>query len=115
LYVQWVSDRLNISRSKINEWLIITQSKAVSNFAIGEKLTEVGQMLMTGVLLPVYLFMILYYKPLLLEFIRKLFKAEHHSAVAEVLINSKKIIQSYLVVLFFEMIIIAIFNSAGLL
>jgi predicted PurR-regulated permease PerM len=113
--VQWVSDRLNISRSKINEWITITQSKAISNFAIGEKLTEVGQMLMTGVLLPVYLFMILYYKPLLLEFIRKLFKAEHHSAVAEVLINSKKIIQSYLVGLFFEMIIIAILNSAGLL
>jgi predicted PurR-regulated permease PerM len=50
-----------------------------------------------------------------MEFIRKLFRLEHHAAVAEVLTNSKKIIQSYLVGLFFEMIIIAVLNSAGLL
>jgi predicted PurR-regulated permease PerM len=113
--IQWVSEEFHISKSKINEWITITQSKAISNFAIGEKLTEVGQLLMTGVLLPVYLFMILYYKPLLMEFIRKLFKAEHHIALAEVLINSKKIIQTYLVGLFFEMVIVALLNIAGLL
>src|SRR5258705_9133167 len=72
------------------------------------------RMLVIGTLLPVLLFMILYYKPLLLEFFRKLFKNENHVAVAEVLANSKKIIQSYLVGLFFEMVIIAMMNSVGL-
>lgn len=113
--VQWVSEKFNIRASKINTWLTVTQTEALSSIAVGEKLTEAGQMLMTGILLPVYLFMILFYKPLLLEFVRKLFKSEHHTAVAEVLINSKKIIQSYLVGLFFEMIIIAVLNVAGLL
>jgi predicted PurR-regulated permease PerM len=113
--VQWVSEKFNIRTSKINAWLTVTQTEALSSIAVGEKLTEAGQMLMTGILLPVYLFMILFYKPLLLEFVRKLFKSEHHSAVAEVLINSKKIIQSYLVGLFFEMIIIAVLNVGGLL
>ncbi len=113
--VQWVSEKFNIRVSKINTWLTVTQTEALSSFAVGEKLTEAGQMLMTGILLPVYLFMILYYKPLLLEFVRKLFKSEHHVAVAEVLINSKKIIQSYLVGLFFEMLIIAVLNVSGLL
>jgi len=113
--VQWVSEKFNIRASKINTWLTVTQTEALSSIAVGEKLTEAGQMLMTGILLPVYLFMILYYKPLLLEFIRKLFKTEHHSAVADVLMNSKKIIQSYLVGLFFEMIIIAVLNVSGLL
>ena len=113
--VQWVSGKFNIRASKINTWLTVTQTEALSSIAVGEKLTEAGQMLMTGILLPVYLFMILYYKPLLLEFIRKLFKTEHHSAVADVLMNSKKIIQSYLVGLFFEMIIIAVLNVSGLL
>ncbi|HTB30941.1 MAG TPA: AI-2E family transporter [Bacteroidia bacterium] len=112
---QWVSQKFNIRISKINEWVTVTQTEAISNLAVGEKLTEAGQMLMTGILLPVYLFMILYYKPLLMEFTRKLFKSEHHIAVAEVLTNSKKIIQSYLVGLFFEMIIIAVLNSSGLL
>ncbi len=113
--VKWISGNFNIKVSKINEWITLTQTQAISNLVVGEKLTEAGQMLLTGVLLPVYLFMILYYKPLLIEFIRKLFRTEHHIAVAEVLTNSKKIIQSYLVGLFFEMVIIAILNSTGLL
>lgn len=113
--IQWISQKFNIRITKINEWITLTQTQAISNLIVGEKLTEAGQMILTGVLLPVYLFMILYYKPLLLEFTRKLFRLEHHAAVAEVLTNSKKIIQSYLVGLFFEMIIIAVLNSTGLL
>ena len=113
--VQWVSQKFSIKASKINEWITITQTEAISNLLVGEKLTEAGQMLMTGILLPVYLFMILFYKPLLLEFIRKLFRPEHHNTLAEVFMNSKKIIQSYLVGLFFEMLIVAVLNSSGLL
>lgn len=113
--VQWISEKFNIRESKINAWINETQSKAISNFAIGETLTEAGRMMMIGVLLPVYLFLILYYKPLLLEFVRKLFRSEHHIVVTEVLINTKKIIQSYLVGLFFEMIIMTVLNSVGLL
>jgi predicted PurR-regulated permease PerM len=59
--------------------------------------------------------MMLYYKTLLLEFISKLFASEHHMAVAEVLAGTKKIIQSYVLGLFFELIIVAALNSAGLL
>lgn len=113
--IQWVSTKLNIRVSKIYAWMAVTQTEALSNFAIGARLTEAGQLLMTGVLLPVYLFMILFYKPLLLEFIRKLFKLEHHNTVVEVLTNSKKIIQNYLAGLFIELIIIAVLNSVGLL
>jgi predicted PurR-regulated permease PerM len=66
-------------------------------------------------LLPVYLFMILYYKPLLLEFVHKTFRIAYHKTVSEVLSNTKSIIQSYIVGLFFEMVIMAILNSVGLL
>ncbi len=113
--MQWFSKTFNVRQSKINAWIKETQSEGISNFAFGEKLTEIGRLMITGMLLPVYLTMILYYKTLLLEFIRKLFRFEHHIAVAEVLVNTKNIIQSYLVGLFFEMIIVAAMNSAGLL
>ena len=113
--IHWISEKFKINESKIFAWINETESAAINNLSIGERLTEVGQMIVIGMLLPVYLFMILYYKPLLLEFIRKLFRSEYHIAVAEVLANTKKIIQSYLVGLFFEMIIIAVLNSSGLL
>ncbi len=113
--IQWISEKFNIRKVKIDEWIYEAESEEINNFAIGEKLTEAGRMMVTVMLLPVYLFMILYYKPLLLEFSRKLFRAEYHIVVAEVLSNSKKIIQNYLVGLFFELIIIAVLYSAGLL
>jgi len=113
--LHWISNKFNIRESAIDAWLRDTKNDAIGNLGIAETLSEVGRMLVIGTLLPVYLFMILYYKPLLLEFIHKLFRSEHHIAVVEVLAGSKKIIQSYLVGLFFELIIVATLNSAGLL
>jgi predicted PurR-regulated permease PerM len=113
--IQWYSEKFSIRKSKINLWIKETQNEAISNFSIGDRLSEIFQILTIGMLLPVYLFMILFYKTLLLEFIRRLFKTEYHIDVAEVLLNSKKIVQSYLVGLFFEMVIVASLNSAGLL
>ena len=114
-FVHWISQRFNIRVSKINAWSKETQYEALNDFEIGETLTEVGEAIVVGMLIPAYIFMILYYKPLLLEFIRKLFQLEHHETVSEVLSSVKKIIQSYLTGLFFEMVIIAIMNSIALL
>jgi predicted PurR-regulated permease PerM len=112
---QWVSEKFNIRQAKIDLYIKETQNTAISDLAIGEKLTAAGRIIVTLMLLPVYLSMILYYKPLLLEFIRKLFNHKHHHTVAEILLSIKKIIQSYLTGLLFEMIIIAVLNSTGLL
>jgi predicted PurR-regulated permease PerM len=112
---RWISSTFNIRVSKINVWIKETKGEAISDFRIGATLSEITRILIIGMLLPVYLFMILFYKTLLLEFIRKLFRSEHHSTVVEVLGNTKNIIQTYLVGLAFEMIIVAVLNSAGLL
>lgn len=113
--IRWTSKTFNIRQYNINIWIKETKSDAISDFAIADSLTEVGRMMVTIVLLPVYLFMMLYYKPLLLEFTHRLFRLEHHLVVEEVLVKTKHIIQTYLVGLFFEMVIIAILNSVGLL
>ncbi len=115
LLVQWISKKFNIRPSAINRWMNETENAAINDFAIGEKISQVSKIIVTLLLLPVYLYMILYYKPLLLEFIRKLFRQQDHLTVVEVLGKSKSIIQNYLVGLFFELIIISILNSAGLL
>jgi predicted PurR-regulated permease PerM len=114
-FVEWISHKFNIRVSRINAWTKDTQSNAVSEFALGDTILEVGEMVMVTVLLPVYLFMILHYKPLLLEFTRRLFKEEYHGTVSTVLASSKNIIQTYLVGLFFELIIVATLNVCGLL
>jgi predicted PurR-regulated permease PerM len=113
--VKWASAEFGYKPSKINKWLTDTQAQAIKNFANGDTLSQLGQLSVSLLLIPVYLFMLLFYKSLLLEFIRRLFSSQHHTTVAAVLSNSKNIIQSYLVGLFFEMIIMAVLNSVGLL
>lgn len=113
--VNWLAKQTSIHPNKINEWLAATQSKQINNFAVGENITKFGQMMVTAVLLPVYMVMLLFYKPLLLEFLHRLFSSENQETVDQVLGKTKKIIQSYLVGLFIEMIIVAILNAIGLL
>lgn len=117
LMIHWISVNFNIKIAKINLWISETQNDAINNMggAIGQTISAINGILIIAVLIPVYLFMILYYKNLLLEFIRKLFNSVHHIAVFEILVNSKKIIQSYLFGLIVEAAIIATLNSLGLL
>jgi predicted PurR-regulated permease PerM len=113
--VQWISDTFNIRQSAIRAWTIETRADALGDLAIGEHLMEAGQFVLTVVLLPVYVFMVLYYKVLLLEFIRRLFGSDDQVVVTKVLAGTRKIIQTYLAGLFLEMLIVAVLNSVGLL
>jgi predicted PurR-regulated permease PerM len=113
--ITWIAEKTNLKEAKIQSWMLDAQKNQIKQFKIGEKISSVGNVLITTVLLPVYMVMILYYKSLLLEFFRRLFRDRDFIAVEEVLLNTKKIIQSYVVGLFIEFIIIAILNSLGLL
>jgi predicted PurR-regulated permease PerM len=112
--LHWISTKSHIHKSKINDWLLTNQGKQLDNIAFGENLSLLGKYAATTVLLPVYLCMILYYKPLFIEFIRRLFHSRFHTTVEEILASSKKIIQSYLIGLSFELILVAALNAIGL-
>ncbi|MBA3900657.1 MAG: AI-2E family transporter [Bacteroidetes bacterium] len=115
--VLWTSEHFNFSVAEINLWIANTEAVMFrdSGQMLGRTLISITNTLVVLFLLPVYLFMILYYKPLLLEFIRQLFDVVHRTKVLEVLGRSKGIIQSYLVGLLIEILIMSILNSAGLL
>jgi predicted PurR-regulated permease PerM len=115
--VTWASDNFHISTRKINLWIAEKNADILdgTSSAIGQTIINAGSILIVLVLIPVYTFMILYYQPLLLEFIHKLFKSSDQNEVNEVLSATKKIIRSYLVGLLLEAVIIATLNSASLL
>lgn len=115
--IHWTSVNFKIKIKDIDKWIVTTKQDAIANMGntIGQTLWAINNVLILILLLPVYLFMILYYKNLLVEFIRRLFDNNYHTAVFEVLSNSKNIIQSYLFALLLEASIVAVLNSAGLL
>ena len=115
--VGWVSNTFHISTRKINLWIAEKNASWLneSGYFIGQTLISTGSELVVLVLIPVYVFMILFYRPLLLDFIHRLFNHTQHGEVVEVLGATKKIVQSYLVGLLLEALIIATLNSASLL
>lgn len=66
-------------------------------------------------LLPVYIFMILFYKPLILSFLYEVFAEANSRQVSDILTQTKTAIQSYMVGLLIEALIVAILNSVALL
>jgi predicted PurR-regulated permease PerM len=115
--INWVSQKFNVGKPKIAAWVDKTKGEGMGNSSavIGETLGTLSGVLILVFLLPVYTFMILYYKPLLLEFIARLFQRDKHKIVAEVLMETKVLIQSYLVGLMLEALLVAALNSAALL
>jgi len=113
----WISQKFNIGKPKIAAWVDKTKGEGMNNSSavIGETLGTISGVLVLIFLLPVYIFMILFYKPLLLEFIAQLFERDKHKIVAEVLVEIKALIQSYLIGLLLEAALVAALNSIALL
>ena len=113
----WISHHFNISNRKINLWITEKNTEMLdgTESAIGQTLIHTGNAVFIIILIPVYTFMILLYKSHLLEFINKLFEADHTKKVGEVIMATKKIIQKYLIGLLFEAFIVALLNTASLL
>ena len=81
---------------------------------VTKTVATIGDLFMTFIIMPVYVFMIIYYKPLLLEFIARLFPKNLHLMVTEVLTETKALIQSYLYGLVIEAVLVAALNSVAL-
>ena len=115
--ISWLAAKIHTDPSILLAWLKSTQTDAMKSISssLGHTLLTVGNGLVVIILIPVYIFLILLYKPLLLEFVRKLFNPIHHEAVVEVISSIKLIIQSYLIGLLIEGFIVATLNSIALL
>ncbi len=111
------SGYFNVSGQSIDEWIVKakTQLMGNSNAAIGSTLSTMGGVLATAFLTPVYVFMLLLYKPHLVEFTHRAFGVANDNKVSEILTETKVIVQSYLVGLFIEFVILAVLNAVGLL
>ena len=115
--ITWASGYFDINPQKIHAWILKTKGELIntSGLAIGQTIVSVGSAIMILLLVPVYTFIILYYQPLLLDFIRKVFGKSNESQVGEIVTQTKSVIQRYLVGLVIEGVIVAVLNSVGLL
>ncbi|WP_199119201.1 AI-2E family transporter [Pedobacter sp. ASV28] len=96
---EWISSFTNFSLSK-QEKFINEKSDDLLNMAgkaaSGAAVTLSGIFVFLG-LIPIYIYLILFYKDILLRFIFMWFKIDHHPRVKEAVYESESIIKNYLV------------------
>ncbi|HEY4336858.1 MAG TPA: AI-2E family transporter [Puia sp.] len=101
-----------IPLAKQNQY--IAEAKAGIKPLIGQTLGSVVGTLTTAFLLPVYTFLLLYYKNLILNFLYEIFAKEKEEEVQAVLKQTRGAIQSYMYGLLIEGLIVASLNTLAL-
>jgi predicted PurR-regulated permease PerM len=112
---RWIRREYSVSYRQQAEYLKNAQSKTLETFQGPETLGAVTGPLGTLILIPIYTFLLLYYRAMLIHFSVVLFAEEQKHRVLEILGQIKSIIQSYMVGLLLETTAVAVLNSAGLL
>jgi predicted PurR-regulated permease PerM len=110
---QELVNKFNVPLEKQNQY--IGEAKAGIKPLIGTLLGTFLGTLSTAFLLPVYTFLFLYYKTLILNFLYEVFAEENAAEVSTVLRQVKGAIQSYMYGLVIEGLIVASLNTAALL
>ncbi len=110
---QWVAANLKFSIEKQQKALaeLGNSGKSLLGTALGSALGTLGLIF----LVPIYVFLLLFYKTLLLNFFHEIFAEENSVKVSEVLVETKSAIQSYMVGLLLEALVVAVMNSVALL
>jgi len=108
-----ISEQLGINSQKQNEYIGDAQN-GLKPYLANAMGTAFGT-LTTLILLPVYSFLFLYYKTLILNFLYDVFADADAKEVRVVLVQTKSAIQNYMFGLILEAIIVAVLNTIALL
>lgn len=113
--VIYISGHFNLSHREITEWITKTKNELIGKLEIGQTIANVGSVVALFFLIPVYVFMILFYQSLLIEFFRRVFGKRHRNKVNTIINQIKTLIQRYLVGLLIETAMISVMYTVGLL
>ena len=109
----WVAAKINMPIAKQQKIIsdALNSSQALLGQTLGGALGTIGLIF----LVPIYVFLLLFYKTLILNFFHEVFAEKNTEKVSEVLVETKSAIQSYMVGLLLEAIVVAVMNTIALL
>jgi predicted PurR-regulated permease PerM len=112
-FQQWVSTTFKFSIIKQQKVIddMLQSGQSLVGTALGGALGTLGLIF----LVPIYTFLLLFYKTLIVNFFHEVFAEENTQKVSEVLIETKSAIQSYMVGLLLEALVVAVMNSVALM
>lgn len=109
----WITGTFNISIENFNDLIIKKIEGMNDGVLIGNTVNTATHFFVTIILIPVYIFFILFYKFRILEFIKELFLVKLN-LVVEILSQIKVLIQQYLIGLLIQLALVSCLTSIGL-
>ena len=109
----WLERTFGIATQK--QVQMVKEAANNSKALVGQTLSGALGILSVIFLIPVYTFLIMLYKTLILNFLYEVFSEENQKKVGEILSETKAAIQSYIIGLLIETGIVAVMNSSALL
>ena len=108
---KWIRSTFGLSFKEQSQ--LITKFGSVGEAGLGSTMSSLSDVLFTLSLLPICIFLFLYYREMLKRFIVDVFSNTPKARVAEVIQQSRGVIQNYMQGLIIEMIIVAVINAVG--
>ena len=112
---QWVGEQFNIAIRKQEELIEDTKEKVEAGKIVGQTFISITSFLSYIVLIPVYTFLLLYYKDLIKQFFIHIFRNDNEEQIREVLHESRLVSQSFITGLLIDVVIVFALNSTGFL
>ena len=109
----WVNLRFGIAIDK--QVAMMRNALEGGQAYIGQTVNTILGITSVLVLIPIYVFFLLFYKPLILDFLFHVFSEKNSLRVAEILAETKTSVQSYIIGLLIETFIVSALNSIALL
>ena len=114
-FQNWLSTTFHLSRAQQAKIIDKATSNTMENIAPVSTLGVVTASVATIILIPVYVFLFLYYRMLLLRFVVELFEEAQQEKVYNVIHEIRYVVQHYITGLLLETTIVAVLNISGLL
>src|SRR5678815_1503682 len=114
-FQSWLRHTFNLTQKEQNKTIENATKSTISGIQPMGTLGVITGSLATLILLPVYVFLFLYYRTLLIRFILECFDTKHGESVQEVLHEVRYVMQHYITGLLTETSIVAVLNIIGVL
>jgi len=113
----YIRSTFSISKSEQDQMVTKATSGSMDSgkALMGSTLVSFTDSLMNMILIPIYMFLILLYRTHFIKFLCKLFNEKHHPKLQDILKTIKTSVQSYIMGLLFEMIIVSVLTAVGLM
>jgi len=108
----WLSYKLHINNTQQTQYINNSINGAMGSAAhsVSNLFVSITGILLLTVFVLIFTFFMLYHRKLLMRFVLELFIKEHQSKVTEVIVETKSMINSYVLGLVIEMVLVSIVN-----